>query len=612
MHKYRGIFHSAVGGDGYVTVTESGREYDIPVTPGAAVAFEGDSVEIFTQGELSLIFAPGSAYKLKCRITEVLERACDVVTGEYVVSEKVPFIVPDTYIPYRVRIKGDADSPKCSHGDKIKARILKYRSFSAIRANPIANFGRADTFRANFNAAVHGTGHYAPFSAAAEKQAGAARPCEALNYLNKRRDLRGKTVFTFSDTGAEQNSFAFSVSCSEGEWVLWLHVADVAECLEPGSPLDLEAARRGKALFPGRDGSPVLPAGFRRMVCDLGLERPLLAVSAFVTFDRDGNVLDTDLCESVIDPVLTASASDVDALVSAADSSSLLPLRRKYSVVVPCIEQLYELAAVLRAKRLANGGVDFDLCDRVFSVDPEKQVTGVSLVPRSDSALMAAELLAAVGSACAEKMWYSGAGCVYSSLAERHYNIATGAPYDRYFLEPEKYFAPGYTALEAEKVRGKAAEHYLFARLTDESGDADLSFVPAPHYLIGSEKYMRFHDPAERYSDLINLRAIKAFVRETPFDVKRYAPALQAEMSTYALKRRLAGLFECSYAAKCGGAELKATAIKNTVGGTVVLLENGICSFIPSSDNSVPQAGVNKIRVKVKSIDYEHGRFTLG
>ena len=557
MHKYRGIFHSAVGGDGYVTVTKSGREYDIPVTPGAAVAFEGDSVEIFTQGELSLIFAPGSAYKLKCRITEVLERACDVVTGEYVVSEKVPFIVPDTYIPYRVRIKGDADSPKCSHGDKIKARILKYRSFSAIRANPIANFGRADTFRANFNAAVHGTGHYAPFSAAAEKQAGAARPCEALNYLNKRRDLRGKTVFTFSDTGAEQNSFAFSVSCSEGEWVLWLHVADVAECLEPGSPLDLEAARRGKALFPGRDGSPVLPAGFRRMVCDLGLERPLLAVSAFVTFDRDGNVLDTDLCESVIDPVLTASASDV-------------------------------------------------------SVDPEKQVTGVSLVPRSDSALMAAELLAAVGSACAEKMWYSGAGCVYSSLAERHYNIATGAPYDRYFLEPEKYFAPGYTALEAEKVRGKAAEHYLFARLTDESGDADLSFVPAPHYLIGSEKYMRFHDPAERYSDLINLRAIKAFVRETPFDVKRYAPALQAEMSTYALKRRLAGLFECSYAAKCGGAELKATAIKNTVGGTVVLLENGICSFIPSSDNSVPQAGVNKIRVKVKSIDYEHGRFTLG
>ena len=611
MHRYRGVFHCGTGTDGYVTVTESGREYHIPVLPGPLTAFEGDSVEIFTQGELERIFAPGSSYKLKCRVSEILERARDVVTGEYIVSEKTAYVVPDSYIPYRIKVKSSPGSPACSHGDKVTAEILKYKSVSAMRARPVANFGRADSFRANFSAAVSGSPHYRPFSAAAEKQASAARPLEAVNYLNKRRDLRGKTVFAFSDTENCRGSYAFSVSYTEDEWVLGLHVADVAEYLEPGSPLDLEAASRGKALFSARDGSPLFPDTFCRSVCGLGIERPELAVSAFVTFDRDGNVLDTDLCESVIDPVLTASASDVDALLSGADSSSLLPLRRKYSAVVPYMEQLYELAAVLRAKRLAGGGVDMDLCDRVFVFDTEKRVSGISLVPRSDSALMAAELLAAVGSACAEKLWYSGAGCVYSSLAERVYDPATGAPADRYFLEPEDYFTPGYTVRESRAVRGKAAEHYFFARITDELGAAELSFSPKRHYILNADKYIRFYDPAERYSDLINLRAVKAFVREQPLDITRYSQALCAETAVYALKDRLAGLFECSYAAKNRDIPLKATVIAQKAGGDVLLLESGVCAFMPGAEQQLPHVG-EKINVNVQSIDYRYGKFTLG
>ena len=610
MFKYRGIFHRAVSADDYVTVTEAGREYDIPVLSGPVVAFEGDTVEVFTQGEIARIFAPGSAYKQKCRVCDVVRRACDVVTGEYVVADRTAYLVPDSYIPYRVKIKGSAGSPECAPGDKIKAEILKYRTFSAMRAKPVANFGRADTFRANLNAALHGTPYFAPFSAAAEKQASAARPYEAVNYISRRRDLRGKTVFTFSETETGRSSYAFSVSFSENEWVLGLHAADVAEYLAPGTPLDNEAAKRGKALFPGRDGSPLFPEQFRRSVCDLGIERPVLAVSAFVTFDIHGNVLDTDLCESVIDPVLTASASDVDALVSGADSSALLPLRRKYSAVTPSFEQLYELAAVLRAKRLAGGGVDFDLCDRVFAFDSEKRVSGVSLVPRSDSALMAAELLAAVGEACAEKLRYSGAGCVYSSLGERVYNAATGVPNDRYLLGPEEYFTPGYTAREAAKARGTFAEHYCFAYLTDETDDAFLSPVPAPHYMLNAQKYIRFYAPAKRYSDLVNQRAIKAFIREEPFDVRRYERAINAEMSAYALKRRLTGLFECAYAAKNRDTELKATVLNICTGGAALLLENGVCAFMPAAEGKSVRPG-EKLKVKVKNIDYRLGRFTL-
>lgn len=610
MQKYRGVFHSGHGGDDYVTVSCPDGEYDLSVVPGGRPAFEGDFVEVFTQGDIALIFSPGSGYKRKCRVAEVIERARDEITGDYVISEKTAYIVPDDYIPFRVKIKETPASPRCAAGDKIKASLTKYKSVSALRAVPLYDFGPSGTFRANFNAAVHGTPHYAPFSAAAEKQASSARPHDALNYITKRRDLRGKTVFTFSDTENCHNSYAFSISKREGDWELGLHVADIAEYIGPGTPLDTEAAARGKALFSERDGSPLFPASFRNSVCSLGSERPVLAVSALVTIDPSGNVLDTELCESVIDPVLTATASDVDALLSVADSSALMPLRRRYSAVAPSIEQLYELAAVLRAVRVAGGGVDFDICDRVFAFNTEKQVSGISIVPRSDSALMAAELLAAVGKACAEKLYYSGVGCVYSSCAERRYNAATGMPADRYFLPQADYAKPGYTARESNAVRGKAGEHWFFAGVTAELTDPDLSFEPKRHYIFNTEKFMRFFDPAERYSDLINLRAVKAYVRETPFDVTRYAPALQAEMRTYALKKRLSAMFEVSYAARNREKELKAVVVKKTVGGVVALLECGVCAFMPKCETALPEEG-ETVKVKVRELDYKHGRFTL-
>ena len=611
MQKYRGIFHFGKGGDDYVTVTESGTEYDLAVSPGGSVAaFEGDEVEIFTQAEMKQIFSPASGFKKKCRLIGVTARARGEITGEYVISAKTAFLVPDDYIPYRVKIKESPTGIKCSHGDKVLASLNKFKSLSAMRATPLHDFGSASSYGANFRAAVYGSAHFSPFSAAAEKQASSARPHDALNYLNKRRDLRGKTVFTFSDTENCPNSYAFSVSRTDGEWELGLHVADVAEYLEPGSPLDSEAALRGKALFSDRGGSPLFPASFRNSVCGLGSERPVLAVSVLITLDPEGNVLNTDFCESVIDPVLTASACDVDALLSGADTSALMPLRRKYSAVFPSIELLYELAAVLRAARLNSGGVDIDLCDRAFVFDPEKRVTAMSLVPRSDSALMAAELLGAAGGAAAEKLYYAGAGCVYSSCSERRYNEAVGAPAERFLLESEDYFKPGYTAREAAAVRGTPAERYFAAGVSDEFSDAALSFEPKRHYLLNLPKYIRFFDPAERYSDIINLRALKAYIRETPFDVTRYEDAIRAEEAAYPLRRRLIGLFSASYAAQNRGKKLKGIVLRRTVGGMTLLLECGVTAFYASLSSDLPRVG-STVKTEICDVDHRSGTFTL-
>ena len=128
--------------------------------------------------------------------------------------------------------------------------------------------------------------------------------------------------------------------------------------------------------------------------------------------------------------------------------------------------------------------------------------------------------------------------------------------------------------------------------------------------MLNTQKYIRFYAPAKRYSDLVNQRAVKAYIREEPFDVRRYERAITAEMSAYALKRRLTGLFECACAAKNRDTELKATALNVCAGGAALLLENGVCAFMPAAEGKTVRPG-DKLKVKVKNIDYRLGRFTL-
>ena len=41
------------------------------------------------------------------------------------------------------------------------------------------------------------------------------------------------------------------------------------------------------------------------------------------------------------------------------------------------------------------------------------------------------------------------------------------------------------------------------------------------HYIYAADKYAEFFFPAEKYSNLANLRAIKAYIKERNFDVTK-------------------------------------------------------------------------------------------
>ncbi|MDD4124608.1 MAG: RNB domain-containing ribonuclease, partial [Eubacteriales bacterium] len=549
IQKTEGVFRRTKSGHGYVTIQRGDEEENIPVAVSYnSDVYDGDTVIVSVSDAQPVRREDDDLNRVKMgKILKVMERAQKTVTGEYRVSEKKPYLIPDSYIPFRIPIKQDKEAIKCRDGDKIQAEINKYKAVSAMRAIPKKNFGRADTYGANFKAAVSDTCLFTGFSQQAEKQALSIKPVEAKNFVSRRTDLRSKTIFTFTDSVFESSGCGFSVSREERGWKIGVHIADVAEYLVQGTELDAEAASRGRQILGSRDGSAMLPKSFINSVCSFNEKREFLAVSVFVDYDDMGNVTDTEFCESVIAPVLDASAADVDALISGGDSSSLIPLRRKYSAVGEQINQMYDLAALLRSKRIRNGGVDFDGCERVFGFDAEHKIRTMALKYKSDSTLMVNEIFISLGKAAAEALFYSGTSCIYTGIAEKKYDKVKGPPDDRFFMEENEYYEEGYTKKEAVVSRGTFFEKHCFETITCECETPRLALVPTPHYIYGADKYIEFFFPAEKYSDLTNLRAIKAFINEQPFDIRKAEEGTKNEEKAGLIRQSLIKIMTAGY-----------------------------------------------------------------
>ena len=117
------------------------------------------------------------------------------------------------------------------------------------------------------------------FSAALEREASVAAS-EAEQLPLARRDLTALATFTVDPASARDFDDAVSAQ-REGEGArVWVHIADVAAHVRPGSPLDLEARRRANSTYVPGAVEPMLPHALSSEACSLapGVER--LAVTA--------------------------------------------------------------------------------------------------------------------------------------------------------------------------------------------------------------------------------------------------------------------------------------------------------------------------------------------
>ena len=106
------------------------------------------------------------------------------------------------------------------------------------------------------------------FPASLEVEAGRAADA-AESRSGRRRDLTELPTFTVDPATARDFDDAVSARREEDGIRLWIHIADVAAHVRPGSPLDLEARRRANSTYVPGAVEPMLPRALSEEACSL-------------------------------------------------------------------------------------------------------------------------------------------------------------------------------------------------------------------------------------------------------------------------------------------------------------------------------------------------------
>ena len=363
-HLLTGTFIGNARGFGFVEI--EGREEDLYIpeeqTNGA---YHKDTVEV-------ALLPEQESRRQEAKVVRIIARGIRQVVGTYDGSrENYGFVVPDNarlprdiFVP-RERSKG------AMSGHKVVVEITDYGSDKRSPEGKVAEIlGHVNDPGVDILSIVRGYELPMEFSVKIMNQVERVSQEVSQADMAGRRDLRDVEMVTIDGEDAKDLDDAVSVTFDGEKYCLGVHIADVTNYVQENSALDREALKRGTSVYLVDRVIPMLPHALSNGICSLneGVER--LALSCLMTVDLKGEIVDYDICESVIRVNKRMSYTAVKALLE--DETAVNQEEyREYSGLLPMFRDMEKLAAILREKRRKRGSIDFDFPECKISLDRE-------------------------------------------------------------------------------------------------------------------------------------------------------------------------------------------------------------------------------------------------
>ena len=326
--------------------------------------------------------------------------------------------------------------------------------------------------------------------------------------LKGRRDLRD--LMTFTIDGADSKDFDDAVSlelAKNGNYILGVHIADVAHYVEEYSAIDEEAFKRGNSVYLLNKVIPMLPFELSNGICSLNEGVDRLTLSVLAEIDKKGEVIKYEILESVINSKRRLVYENVsDYLEKNIKHDSLKGLEKT-------LDKMYELAKILEDKREKGGAIDFDIPEVIIEVDERGWPQNIHKRDRRSANKLIEDFMLMANVCVAKEYYFKKIPFLYR-IHER--------PKDEKISELNSYLRPlGYMINFDEKVeprdvqkvlekaKGTKEEMFISTMTLRSMAKARYSEVNDIHFGLAFDHYSHFTSPIRRYADLTIHRIIK-------------------------------------------------------------------------------------------------------
>jgi len=132
--------------------------------------------------------------------------------------------------------------------------------------------------------------------------------------IDKRIDLRHLGSFTIDPISAKDFDDAISLVKTESNYVIYVHIADVAHYVNKGTALFNEAIKRGNSYYFPKKVIPMLPEKISNKICSLRPYEDKLTLTVETVLDFNFKILSQRHYESIINSRARLNYGEVDQL----------------------------------------------------------------------------------------------------------------------------------------------------------------------------------------------------------------------------------------------------------------------------------------------------------
>ena len=337
------------------------------------------------------------------------------------------------------------------------------------------------------------------------------------NEIEDRIDLRDKNIFTIDGKDTKDIDDAISIEEDGDNIILRVSIADVSHYLLKHPRLIEEAIMRGNSAYLADTVIPMLPHQLSNGICSLNPDVDRLAKTVEMVFDKDGNLISSDIYKSVIRSKKQMNYDDVNTLLEA----GIIP--EGYNDFADDLTLMNKLSTIISKKRNQKGSLNLSDCELKIHTMPDGTPTDIERMYQGKGEKLIENFMIMANIAVTEYYGYLGQPFVYRVhedpdltklkklvLTLKKQNIIDVNIVNNLLSKIERSIDKNGTIrscdlgpilVEAEKKDNLDAVSYLLLRAMQK---ACYSNTNIGHFGLAETDYCHFTSPIRRAADLLN------------------------------------------------------------------------------------------------------------
>lgn len=405
-----------------------------------------------------------------------------------------------------------------------------------------------------------------------------------------RLNLTNELIVTIDGADAKDLDDAVSLYKKDGNYHLGVHIADVSLYVRRNSEIDASAYKKATSVYLTNSVIPMLPRKLANDLCSLNPNTDKLTLSALMTIDESGKVIDYQLEKTVINSKYRLTYDAVNDLLNNHVSLGNKELDQM-------IKDMNDLAGVLSKLRDKRGALNFSTDELKFDIKGE-EVLGVTKRVQGLGEKLIESFMLVANETVAFHMEQNHFPAIYrvhekpeTAKLELAFKTLTNLG-----IKTNNNFSPKNLQKILNDITGLQLEGIVNMFILRAMQKARYDHNPLGHFGLAARYYTHFTSPIRRYPDLILHRIIRELVFAENNNLKNYEyyeknleeigkHTSKMERTAIEIEREVNSLMAAKYMANHLDEEFNGQIIQVLKTGFFVQLDNGIEGFVNVKNN---------------------------